>query len=111
MSQRDRDRRVALKKAKNGLITQGQAAQELAISERQVRRLLVKLTPLGDKAVLHGLRGRPSNRRLSEQTSNGHPGRRMSGGSAEVASANWCSGTPRITTGWKAAARSSTSST
>lgn len=68
MSQRDRDRLVVLKKAHKKLITQRQAAAELSLTERHVRRLLVKLKEAGDKAVIHGLRGRPSNRRVSEQT-------------------------------------------
>jgi len=67
MTQRERDRLVVLRKARKKLITQRQAADELQLSERQVRRLLVRLKELGDRAVLHGLRGRESNRRLSEQ--------------------------------------------
>jgi transposase len=66
MTQADRDRLVALKKAKDGKTTQRQAAEELKIGERQVRRLLVKLRKAGDKALLHGLRGR-SNRKIKEQ--------------------------------------------
>jgi transposase len=66
MNQADRDRLVALKKAKDGKRTQRQAAAELQISERQVRRLPAKLRKAGDKAVLHGLRGR-SNRRIDEE--------------------------------------------
>jgi transposase len=66
MNQADRDRLVALKKAKDGKLTQRQAAEELKISERQVRRLLARLRKVGDKAVLHGLRGR-SNRRIDER--------------------------------------------
>ena len=69
MNQADRDRLVALKKAKDGKMTQRQAAEELKISERQVRRLLVRLRKAGDKAVLHGLRGR-SNRRIDEKQQN-----------------------------------------
>jgi transposase len=65
MNQADRDRLVALKKAKGRKITQQQAAEELKISERQVRRLLARLREVGDKAVVHGLRGR-SNRRIIE---------------------------------------------
>lgn len=68
MTQRDRDRLVALKKAKNGLITQRQAAEEIGQSERNVRRLLKKLTVKGDKAVVHASRGRQSNRKLDEKT-------------------------------------------
>lgn len=68
MTQRDRDRLVVLKKAQKKLIRQAQAAVELDLTERQVRRLLVKLKEGGDKAVLHGLRARESNRRLAEET-------------------------------------------
>jgi hypothetical protein len=67
MTQRDRDRLVVLRKAQRKLMTQRQAAEELEISERHVRRLLVRLSENGDKAVIHGLRGRESNRRLSAE--------------------------------------------
>jgi predicted ArsR family transcriptional regulator len=66
MTQKDRDRLVALKKAQKKLITQREAAGEMKLTERQVRRLLVKLKEVGDRAVVHGLRGRTSARRLSE---------------------------------------------
>ena len=68
MTQADRDRLVTLKKAKKKLITQRQAAEELELSVRQVKRLLYALKKRGDKAVVHGLRGKPSNRRIEEQT-------------------------------------------
>jgi hypothetical protein len=68
MTQQDRDRLIALKKAKKGLITQRQAAEEIGQSERHVRRLLVKLKDQGDRAVIHALRGRRSNRKLDEQS-------------------------------------------
>jgi len=67
MTQKDRDRLVVLKKAQNKLIPQRQAAQELAITERHVRRLLVKLKEAGDRSIVHGLRGRPSNRKLGQE--------------------------------------------
>lgn len=67
MTQAERDRLVALKKAKKKLITQKQAAEEIGVTERQVRRLLRKLKRKGDQAVIHELRGRPSNRRLSAE--------------------------------------------
>jgi predicted ArsR family transcriptional regulator len=66
MTQEDRDRLVALKKAKNKLITQKQAAAEIGVTEGQVRRLLRKLGSKGDAATLHELRGKPSNRKISE---------------------------------------------
>jgi transposase len=68
MTQRDRDRLVVLRKAQKRLITQAQAANELDVSERQIRRMLVKLRETGDKSVIHGLRGRKSNRKLSDET-------------------------------------------
>jgi len=66
MTQADRDRLVALKKAKKKLITQREAADELELSIRQVQRLLDGLKQRGDKVVVHGLRGRPSNRKIEE---------------------------------------------
>jgi len=64
MTQKDRDRLVVLKKAQKKLITQRQAAEELGVSERHVRRMLGKLKESGDGSVLHGLRGRTSHRKL-----------------------------------------------
>ena len=64
MTQADRDRLVALKKAKKKLITRREAAEELGMSVRQVKRLLFALKKRGDKAVIHGLRGKPSNRKI-----------------------------------------------
>lgn len=67
MSQAERDRLVALKKAKKKLITQRQVAEEIGVTERQVRRLLRKLRQKGDRAVIHELRGKASNRKLSDE--------------------------------------------
>ena len=64
MTQAERDRLVALKKAKKKLITQKQVAQEIGVTERQVRRRLRKLRRKGDRAVIHELQGRASNRKL-----------------------------------------------
>ena len=69
MTQKDRDRLVVLKKAQKKLIRQRQAAGELQITERHLRRMLVKLKEGGDRSVIHGLRGRLSNRRLSQEVS------------------------------------------
>ncbi len=52
MTQRDRDRLVVLKKALKRLIPQNQAAQELGISCRQVKRLVGGLREKGDKVVI-----------------------------------------------------------
>jgi hypothetical protein len=67
MTQADRDRLLVLKKARKELITQRQAATELNLTERHVRRLLSGLKSQGDGSVIHGLRNRPSNRKLSEE--------------------------------------------
>jgi transposase len=67
MTQKERDRLVALKKAKKRLITQKQAAAEIGVSERQMRRMLGKLKERGDKAVIHAARGRTSNRKIAEE--------------------------------------------
>src|SRR5580704_9454614 len=66
MTQADRDRLVTLRKAKKRLITQRQAAEELKLSVRQVKRLVYALKKRGDKAVIHGLRGKPSNQRIAK---------------------------------------------
>jgi hypothetical protein len=66
MTQADRDRLVTLRKTKKRLITQGQAAEELGLSVRQVKRLLYALKKRGDKSVVHGLRGKPSNQRIGK---------------------------------------------
>ena len=68
MTQSDRDRLLVLKKAQKDLITQRQAATELDLTERHVRRLLGRLKAQGDSSVIHGLRNRPSHRKLSEET-------------------------------------------
>ncbi|HEX4580795.1 MAG TPA: ISNCY family transposase [Acidobacteriaceae bacterium] len=68
MTQAERDRLVALKKAKKKLITQKQVAEEIGVTERQVRRLLRKLRQKGDRAVIHELRGRASNRKLPAES-------------------------------------------
>jgi len=68
MTQAERDRLVTLKKAKKKMITQREAAEELGVSARQVKRLLKALKKRGDKAVIHGLRGKASKRRIAEST-------------------------------------------
>src|SRR5271165_3558497 len=67
MTQAERDRLVALKKAKKNVITQREAADELKLSVRQVQRLLCALKKEGDKAIVHGLRGKASNRKIEEK--------------------------------------------
>lgn len=68
MSQRERDRLHWLKQAEAKQITQAKAAERMGVSERWVRQLLRRRKKEGDRVVVHRLRGRPSNRKLSERT-------------------------------------------
>ena len=65
LSQRERDRIRVLHEVKQGHVSQMEAAKRLKLSDRQVRRLLLRIAKCGDRAMVHGLRGRPSNRRLT----------------------------------------------
>ena len=64
LSQRERDRMKVLHEVKQGQLTQIAAARRLQLSDRQVRRLLLRLREQGDRTALHGLRGRSSNRKF-----------------------------------------------
>lgn len=68
MNQEERDWLEWLKRAQDGVVTQRQAAEKMEVSERWVRKLLVRLKTDGDGVVVHGLRGRASNRRIDAQT-------------------------------------------
>ena len=65
LSQQERDRMKVLHEVKQGQLTQVAAARRLQLSDRQVRRLLRRIEKYGDQAVIHGLRGRPSNRKFA----------------------------------------------
>jgi transposase len=64
MSQEERDWLDWLKRAKDGSMTQREAAEKMGVTDRWVRILLQRLDKRGDAVVVHGLRGRPSNRKL-----------------------------------------------
>ena len=66
MSQKERDRLQVLQDAKKRRITQKEAAEQMGVTERWVRKLLARLRQEGDRAVLHRLRGRSSNRKIAE---------------------------------------------
>jgi Helix-turn-helix domain len=61
MSQKERDVLKVMHAVLRGERTQAEAARLLGKSTRQVRRLRRKLEAGGDAAIIHGLRGRPSN--------------------------------------------------
>jgi DNA-binding Lrp family transcriptional regulator len=68
LSGKDRDRLKVLHEVEEKHITQRQAAGRLGISERWVRELLVRVRQKGDRGIVHGLRGRLSNRRWTART-------------------------------------------
>jgi transposase len=65
MGQKERDRLKVLHESKQGKLTQKQAAEQLKLTERQMRRLLKRFRTEGDRTVIHGLRGRPANRKIA----------------------------------------------
>jgi transposase len=67
MSQRERDLLKIMAPVLQGERTQAEAARLAGLSVRHVRRLVRKLQAGGDAALVHGLRGQPSNRRLKPE--------------------------------------------
>jgi hypothetical protein len=65
LSQRERDRLRVLHEVRQGHLTQVAAGRRMKVTDRQVRRLLLGLAKQGDRALIHGLRGRLSNRKLA----------------------------------------------
>jgi hypothetical protein len=66
MSQRQRDVLKIMSAVLRGERTQAEAARLLRKSERQVRRLQRRLETEGDAGVVHRVKGRASNRQLSQ---------------------------------------------
>jgi transposase len=60
----DRKRLKIISMASEKRIKQWEAAQKLEVSERQARRLIKRYREKGDKGLIHGLRGRPSARKI-----------------------------------------------
>jgi transposase len=68
MSANDRDRLKVLHEVEQGHLRQKQGAEQLGMSERGFRKLLRRYRDKSDAAVVHGLRGGRSNRRLADET-------------------------------------------
>src|SRR5487761_2187951 len=68
MSQEERDWLEWLSRARDGKMTQREAAERMGVSERWVRKLLRRMKKQGDAVEVHGLRGRSSNRKLPAKT-------------------------------------------
>src|SRR4030081_1185237 len=65
LSQRERDRLKVLHEVQLKHLSQVAAADRLKVTDRQVRRMLLRIREHGYGALVHGLRGRPSNRKLA----------------------------------------------
>lgn len=68
MSQEERDCLGWLKRTRDGSMSQRKAAERMGVSTRWVRELLRRMEKQGDAVVVHGLRGKPSNRKLPAET-------------------------------------------
>lgn len=66
MSQKERDWLHWLKQVRDGAITQRQAAECMKVTDRWIRELVKRYERVGDAVVVHGLRGRASNRQIGE---------------------------------------------
>ena len=65
MTTQDRDRLKVLHEVKKKHITQREAAEQLGLSRRWVRKLVRRLGKEGDRGVIHRLRGKASNRKIA----------------------------------------------
>lgn len=67
MGKRDIDRLHIISGIIEHRFTQVEAARMLKISDRQVRRLCIRVRADGARGILHGLRGHPSNHRIDPE--------------------------------------------
>ena len=65
MDQAERDKLDWLRRARDKVMSQRAVAEKLGVSERQVRKLVRRMKQDGDGVVVHGLRGRASNRKIA----------------------------------------------
>lgn len=64
----EQEKAKILKLAMEGKITNAHAAKQLRLSVRQVQRTKARIKENGLSGVIHGLKGRPGNRHISEET-------------------------------------------
>lgn len=67
MSAKELRRVHVLRHLREKRITQREAGKMLQVSDRQIRRLLGRVTAEGDQGLVHRGRGKPSNRRIPEK--------------------------------------------
>ena len=65
MTTQDRDRLKVLHEVNKKHITQREAAEQLGLSRRWVKKLMKRLRKEGDRGVIHRLRGKASNRKIA----------------------------------------------
>jgi len=68
MSERERRRVEMFGRVRDGQVSVAAAAAALGVSERQAWRLKARYVAEGDGGLVHGLRGRPSNRKAEESS-------------------------------------------
>jgi transposase-like protein len=59
-----------IQKVLERVIKQGEAAEILSLSGRQIRRIVKRIRSEGDRGIVHQSRGRPSNRRTPDKVKN-----------------------------------------
>ena len=67
MSHKERNYSKVLEQLQQGQLTRAQAAELMGCTERHVTRLRHAYRQAGDAGLVHGLRGKPSNRRSDDQ--------------------------------------------
>ena len=68
LTQKERDWLKVLHEVEQGHLTQATGGLQLGISERWVREMVRRVRKRGDRAVVHGLQGKPSKRRIESKT-------------------------------------------
>lgn len=66
MSNREIDKLKVIQNTIDGKLTWPQAAETLSLSERHIGRLCAQVRKEGNRGVIHGLKGLPSNNKLPE---------------------------------------------
>jgi hypothetical protein len=65
MSNREIDKLKVIQNVIDGVLTWPQAAEILSVSERHIGRLCAKIRKEGNRGIIHGLKGQPSNHQLA----------------------------------------------
>lgn len=67
LTMRDLDRLKVIREVLDGRLTKVQAAEQLDLTDRQIRRLCARVSARGPSILAHGLRGQPSNNRMDQE--------------------------------------------